>query len=315
MEKIAKVFIGVDVSKDSLDICIYPLGQFFKIANSEPEIKKFIKNLSVYDIEQIACEATGGYEKLLEQLLKKSSYNLWVVDPRRIKGFIAAMGCKSKNDKIDAQKIAEFASKNSPAYEAIIKNGNQDKLRALASRKGDLTGFLAAEKTRLKHPIHAFSVSSIKKMIKILKYEIVAINLEIRNLIQSDAVLQTKATRLESVPGIGKASAAILLSFVPELGKIKNREIAALVGLCPYDNESGRYKGKRFIRGGRIVPRNALYMCALTTIKYHLPLKKFYDRLIEAKKPFKVAIVAVMHKLIIIANAILKKQELCINYC
>jgi len=315
MEKIAKVFIGVDISKDSLDIYIHPLGQFFKITNSASEIKKFIKNLSVYDIEQIACEATGGYEQLLEQLLKKSSYSLWVVDPRRIKGFIAATGCKSKNDKIDARKIAEFASKNPPNYAAVAKSKNVDKLRALASRKNDLTKFLATEKTRLKHPVHAFCVSSIKKFMKTLKCEIVAIEIEIQNLIQSDTILQAKATRLESVPGIGKASAAVLLSFVPELGLIKNNEIAALVGLCPYANESGRYKGKRFIKGGRIVPRNALYMCALTTIKYHLPLKKFYDRLIEAKKPFKVAIVAVMHKLIIIANAILKKQELCMNYC
>ena len=116
---------------------------------------------------------------------------------------------------------------------------------------------------------------------------------------------------LASIPGIGFASAALLLSHVPELGNISNRKIAALIGVCPYDNESGRYKGKKSIRGGRVAPRNNLYMCALTTIKYNLILKSFYDRLIENKKPFKVAIVAVMHKLIVLANSLLKKGELC----
>ena len=120
-----------------------------------------------------------------------------------------------------------------------------------------------------------------------------------------------KSDLLVSIPGIGKATAALLISFVPELGKINNQQISALVGVCPYTRESGNYKGKRFIQAGRVVPRNALYMCALTTIKYHLPLKDFYNRLIANKKPFKVAIVAIMRKLIVIANSILKKGELC----
>jgi transposase len=252
---------------------------------------------------------------LLAQLLKKSSFNLWIVDPRRIKGFIVASGCKGKTDRIDSQKIAEFISKNSPNYTTINKSENVDKLRALASRKDDLTNILAAEKTRLKHPSHALCVSSIKKLAKTLKREIVLIERKIIKLIQSDESLNAKSTYLKSIPGIGQASAAVLLSFVPELGELSSKKVSALVGLCPYDNSSGKYQGKKFIRGGRMVPRNTLYMCALTTIKYHFPLKQFYDRLIEAKKPFKVAIVAVMHKLIIIANAILKERKLCINYC
>lgn len=291
------------------------MGKRFKIANEEAEIKKFVKELAAYGIAQIACESTGGYEKLLARLLKKGSYTLWIIDPRRIKGFIVASGCKSKTDKIDAQKIAEFASKNSPSYTAISTDETHDKLRALANRKNDLTKFLAVEKTRLKHPSHALCVSSIKKFIKTLQHAIAAIDLEINNLIQHDENLKTKSKYLESIPGIGQASAAVLLSFVPELGELSNKKISALVGLCPYDNESGNYKGKKFIRGGRMTPRNMLYMCALTTIKYHLPLKKFYDRLIADKKPFKVAIVAIMHKLIIIANALLKRKELCAPFC
>ena len=311
MTNVSKVYIGVDVSKNKLDIYIHPLGKFFKIANTEEEITKLIKELAKYDVAQVACEATGGYEKMLSQILKNNLYNIWIVDPRRIKGFIIASGCKTKTDKIDAQKIAEFATKNSRGYETFYKTKNEDKLLALVNRKGDLTKFLAAEKTRLKHPSHTLYLASIKKLIKTLESEIKIIDKQIQNLIQQDDDLNTKSKFLESIPGIGKASAATLLSFVPELGKLSNRKISALVGVCPYDNESGKYKGKKYIRGGRITPRNTLYMCALTTIKYNLIFKNFYDRLIANKKPFKVAIVAVMHKLIILANSLLKKGELC----
>lgn len=311
MQNISKVSIGVDVSKQHLDFYMYPIGKSFRIANSMNEIRKFIKELTNYETVDIVCEATGGYEKLLAQVLKEASYKLWIIDPRRIKGFIIAKGCKSKSDKIDAQKIAEFISQNFQDYEAVVKSENEEQLQALVNRKNDLVKFLIAEKSRLQHPSHAFQISSIKKFIKTLESAIKTIDKQISELIQHDKELNKKANILESIPGIGKASAAVLISFVPELGKISNSKISALIGVCPYENASGTYKGKKFIRGGRIIPRNMLYMCALTTIKYNLILKDFYNRLIANKKPFKVAIVAVMHKLIILANSLLKKGELC----
>lgn len=158
------------------------------------------------------------------------------------------------------------------------------------------------------------SLANIKKVIAFLEKEIKSIDLLVQELIRQDVDLSVKSTYLESIPGIGKTSAAVLLSFVPELGKLNNKQIAAITGLCPYDRSSGKHTGKKYIRGGRIVPRNALYMCALSTIKYYLPMKIFYNRLIANNKPFKVAMVAVMHKLIIIANTILKKGTLCHTY-
>lgn len=311
MINVSKTFIGVDVSKNNLDIYIYPIGKSFKIANSKVAIKKFIKELINYDIAQIACEATGGYEKLLAQSLKENSYDCWIIDPRRVKGFIIASGCKSKTDTIDAQKIAEFTAKHPKGYQTINKTENQEKIQALVNRKNDLIKFLAVEKTRLKHPSHTLCISSIKKFIKTLEEEIKIIDQQILGTLNSDSELRKKATLLESIPGIGKSTAALLLSFVPELGKVNNKQIASLIGVCPYENESGKYKGKKFIRGGRVAPRKMLYMCALTAVKYYPPLKNFYERLIENKKSFKVAIVAVMHKLIIIANSIIRKGELC----
>lgn len=311
MTNITKVHIGVDVSKNTLDIYILPQGLHHKIENSEEAIKAFFKMLNRNDIASVVCEATGGYEKTLNKALQKYDLNLWIVDPRRIKGFIISTGCKSKTDKIDAKKIAEFAAQNSCEYIAIQKSECHDKLRSLNDRKNDLTKFLAAEKARLKHPSHELSVSSIKRIIKVLNKEIKAIEKAMADLIKQDDILKNKSTLLESIQGIGAASAITLITSVPELGSLSNKKISSLVGLCPFDRQSGRYKGKSFIAGGRAMPRKMLYMCALTTIKYNFSLKAFYDRLIEKGKPFKVAIVAVMHKLIILANTILKKGEPC----
>lgn len=310
MTNLSKVYVGVDVSKDTLDVHIYPLGISSKIENNKVSINGLIKRMGQYEVIQVACEATGGYEKLLCQLLLKKNFNVWIVDPRRIKGFIVASGHKGKTDKIDAQKIAEFAAKNTKEYDSICKTESQENLQALVNRKNDLTQFLATEKTRLKHPAHQFSLVSINRFIEILKKEIKDIEKQINELIQSDDALHGQSKILVSIPGIGKSTAATLIAFMPELGKISNEQISALIGVCPYDRQSGKYAGKKYIMGGRSIPRKALYMCALTTIKYSLVLKSFYDRLIAKNKPFKVALVAVIHKLIIVANSLLKRNEL-----
>lgn len=311
MTNITKVHIGVDISKSTLDLYIHPKGLHYKINNSAESIKKFFKTLDRDDIANIVCEATGGYEKTLARTLEEYGLSLWIVDPRRIKGFITSTGCRGKTDKIDSKKIAEFAAQNNCEYIMVKKSVNHDRLRSLNDRKDDLTKFLAAEKARLKHPSHELSIPSIKRMIQVLNKEIKAIEQAMASLIKQDDTLKNKSLLLESIQGIGKASAITLLTSVPELGLLSNKKISALVGLCPFDRQSGKHKGKSFIAGGRAAPRKMLYMCALTTIRYNFVLKSFYDRLIERGKPFKVAIVAVMHKLIILANTILKRGELC----
>jgi transposase len=310
MTNITKSHLGVDVSKEFLDFYIHPTGAHYKVENSAKAIRAFLKTLNQDEIASIVCEATGGYEKTLAKVLEEHGLNLWIVDPRRIKGFIISTGCKSKTDKIDAKKIAEFAARNTRDYIPVKTTQNHDQLQALIDRKGDLTKFLVAEKSRFQQPSHELSKKSIEHMIKALEKEIKAIEKSIGKLIEADQILSKKADLLESIPGIGKASAAALLVSIPELGMLSNKKISALAGLCPFDRQSGKVKGRSFIRGGRGLCRTMLYMCALTTIKYNLIFKNFYDRLIE-KKPFKVAIVAVMHKLIILANTILKKGESC----
>lgn len=309
MENISKIYIGVDVSKEKLDIHIHPLGITSKIDNTNKEINKFIKILQKYNIGRIGCEATGGYEQLLQKLLKIKAYDLWVIDPRRIKGFKVAIGCKSKSDKVDAQNIAEFVAVNSPNYEIIHKTELQEKLQSIINRKHDLIKFLASEKARIRQPSHAFCQSSIEKFINIFTEEIDSLDQQIEVLLASEEELNLKADILASIPGIGKSTAALLVSFMPELGKLNKAKISALVGVCPYDNESGKYKGKKFVKGGRSIPRKALYMCALSAMRFELDLKKFYRRLREKNKPFKLALVAVMRKLIVLANSLLKKMK------
>jgi transposase len=312
MKTVTKIYCGVDVSKAYLDIYMCPNDKSLRIANSKEDIEKFaIEHLSQYDVKQITCEATGGYENILKSTLKKHNYTLWIVDPRRIKAFRIASGCKSKSDKIDAKKIAEFSVKNSPEYEITDKTENQMLLYSLNARKQDLKKMAAEEKTRLKHPVHQTCKTSIQKLLNILEGEIKILEQQIEAIVQQDQELNAKVQLLVSIPGIGFAAATILLSSLPELGQLNKKEIASLVGVCPYENSSGTFNGKRFIRGGRMVPRNVLYMCALTSVRHNLPLRNFYDRLRTSKKAFKVAITAVMRKLIIIANAVLKKGEPC----
>lgn len=309
MDNISKVFIGVDVSKDTLDIHINPIGKTYKIGNNQKEIKKFIRGLKEFAVDAIGCESTGGYEKLLKELLKDKLYDLWIIDPRRIKAHMVSRGYRNKTDKIDAKNIAEFVFINHQDYEVIHKTDEQEKLQALVNRKNDLIKIRATEKTRLKHPSHSFSHPNIIKFIKVLDLEIKTLERQIDKLIINSDELSMKVKRLVSIPGIGKFTAGLLASFIPELGKLSNRKISALIGLCPYENESGKYRGKKFIKGGRSIPRKALYMCALTTIKYKYGLKQFYDHLRSNNKPFKIAIVAVMRKLLTLANALLKKSE------
>ena len=308
---VSKIYVGVDVSKDNLDIYIEPLGKSFRIANTREAIEKFIKKLPANDGVHIGCESTGGYEKLFDKISSNHGINLWIIDPRRIKGFIISKNCKSKTDKIDALKIAQFVMENNEDYKQMKKTETEQKLLALVNRKEDLTLMVSAEKTRLNHPSHELSKKSITKMIKVLKKAIEAIELQIKNLIDADEDLKKKMALLVSIPGIGDATAALLLATVPELGTLENNEIASLVGLAPYTRESGNFKGKSFISAGRSMPRKALYMPALSAIRYYAPLKTFYGRLKSKHKPFKVALVAIMRKLIIIANVLLKKGEMC----
>jgi transposase len=309
MNTITKNFVGVDVSKSWLDVHIHPKKQTMRIDNTQAGIDKLLQIFPHNNITQIVCESSGGYENLLINICSNAGYKVWRVDPKRIKAFIASEGVKAKTDKIDAKMIALFASQKETSYTQSQRSDTDEKARALVRRKADLTEMAAIEKRRLKGPTGQFCKDQIEYLISIINEEIESLETEIHGLIAQNAELSAKNDILQSIPGIGKSTAAALIADMPELGTIDNKKIAALLGVVPYTKQSGTYKGCETIYGGRPAPRKALYMAALCATRYNEPMKFFYNRLREKGKKPKVAVVAVMNKLIVTINAMLRKNE------
>jgi transposase len=309
MLKITSFFVGVDVSKNTLDVCIYPNNESFKFANSVMGINALLKKLSYYSVvEQIVCESSGGYENLLLNLCADANYKVWQVDPKRIKAFIASQGIKAKTDKIDAKMIARFASLHKAEYVKYKRSDNNDKISALVKRRANLTEMAAIEKRRAKGPVGYYCKNSIENILNFIDQEINTVTTEINDLISQDKEMLERKKILESIPGIGATTATALIADMPELGRIENKQAAALLGVVPYTRQSGTYQGIETINGGRSAPRKALYMAALTATRCNPVMKTFYNRLRSAGKKPKVAVVAVMNKLIVTSNAMLKNK-------
>jgi transposase len=303
---ISKNYVGVDVSKDFLDIYIHPSGESYRISNTKKEIGKLFKKLKTYNIEQIVCESSGGYEFLLLEIARKNSSKVWQVEPKRIRAFIVSEGIKAKTDKIDARMIALFASKKEPAYSPIEQSKEEAELKALSMRRADLQQIIVMEKNRLKHPQQEYSKESISKHIDFMELEVEEIDKKAEQIITSNKTLNTNKVILESIPGVGKVTALALLSCMPEIGKIENNQIASLLGVAPFDNQSGQFKGKSSIRGGRRHVRKVVYMASISAVRFNPPIKELYERLRNKGKPTKVASVASMRKLVTIANTMVK---------
>jgi len=308
MEKITNFFVGVDVSKNWLDVHIHPKNESLQFDNSDIGIEKLLKVLSKHTIEQIVCESSGGYENLLLKLCCDAGYKIWQIDPKRIKAFIASQGVKAKTDKIDAKMIARFASQQQSEYSKYKRSDDNEKVRALVRRRADLTEMAAMEKKRLKGPSGYYCRERIESLLAVINKDIESLGIEIKNLIEQNEEMKERKEILESIPGIGATTAAALIADMPELGKLENKQAAALLGVVPYTKQSGMYKGIEVISGGRPAPRCALYMAALAASRYNPTMKIFYNRLRTAGKKPKVAIVAVMNKLIVTSNAMLKKK-------
>ena len=309
MENITKTYVGVDISKDKFDVYLHPIGKVFSFANSKYGVEELISYLSTYTVAQIVCESTGGYENLMLKMLRSFGFKVWQVEPNRIKSFIRSKGKKVKTDVIDAHMIALFSAQEVQEHGYIEYGKNHELLRDLVKRKKDLVEMIVSEKQRLRHPSRVFCKFEIQAHIDFMNKQITEIEIAIEDIIDKDDDLNKKVAIIESVPGIGKATAAMLVAEMPELGNIENKKASALIGVAPYTQQSGQYKGKSFISGGRAIVRSALYMAALVASRFNPALKEFYRRLCDiGKKPPKVALVAVMRKLITILNVMVKKQ-------
>jgi transposase len=252
-------------------------------------------------------EATGGYEKPLAHFLQGQGVAVSIVNAKRVRDYAKALGLLAKNDVIDAKVIRMFADAVNPKLLPTVSDAQQA-LDAQVHRRDQLVKQRAMEKQHLETVGNKEAIRSIKRTIAFLDKEIARIEKTIKALIKTDPTLTEKVDRLSGVKGIGDITALTLIADLPELGQLTNKEISALVGVAPFCRDSGAQKGKRTIWGGRIQVRSILYMAALSAVQYNPPLKAFYDRLLVKGKTKKVALVACMRKLLIVANSMLRNN-------
>lgn len=301
-------FIGIDVSKASLDVYLRPEGKIWSVAYNDQEVKSLANQLSALTPSLIVIEATGGLEIPLVSILAAAQLPVVVSNPRQIRDFAKATGKLAKTDKIDAEVIAHFADAIRPKFRPL-KDEQTQELTDLLTRRGQLVDMLTAEKNRLKQASKSVN-KDIARHIKWLEERIEDFGDDLKKLIKASPIWQEKDKIIQSVPGVGPIMSLALLSGLPELGTIDRGQVASLVGVAPFNRDSGKYKGKRAIWGGRASVRSVLYMCALTAIRCNPTIKSFYARLIKAGKLPKVAITACMRKLLVILNSMVKNQTI-----
>lgn len=300
--------VGIDIAKVSFDAALGVGAQARTFSNDEAGYEALITALSGHSVELIVMEATGGYERDLACVLQAAGFAVAVVNPRQARDFARAMGYLAKTDRIDAQVLAALAQvlARSPDRDKFVKplpTAEQQVLQALVARRRQLVTMLVAERNRLSVS-HKAARASIKALIKAINSQLNTVEGEMAaHINRHHAGL---ARQLESAKGIGPTTATTLIADVPELGTLNRREIAALVGLAPFNRDSGKMRGRRSIFGGRAEVRRTLYMAALTAIRFNPVIKRFYNRLVEAGKPKKVAIIASMRKLLTILNAMVR---------
>lgn len=302
-----KSYVGLDISKSTIDVHILPSNKYMHFNNDIKDIKKLIRKIKLLPNPLVIMEATGGYEREASQSIAKQGIATSVVNPRHIRNFAKALGKLAKTDKIDALIIAQYAAKIEPNPNVSCDQEQQD-LQSINTRRRQLVNMLTMEKNRLDKSDGDIK-KSIKKIIKALEKELAEVDKIQQEKIKNNESYKKKSDLLQSVKGIGEQVASCLMAELPELGQLTSREITALVGLAPFNCDSGKYRGKRAIWGGRANIRASLYMATITGVRFNKRLKEQYERLRSAGKPKKVARVAVMRKLLIIANAMIKKGE------
>jgi len=305
MDGANQVWIGIDVAKATLDLHLLPSGQAHSLPNTSPghtQLKKLLPDPSGC---LIVLEATGGYEREVVADLIDAGYRVAVINPKRARDFARALGLVAKTDRIDARVLALFAQKIQPAPSQKTPE-KQAEIQQLVARRRQLIDLRTQESNRWEITKAKIARKSIQAVLNTLERQIHDIEGAIEALIESDDDWRHKAQLVQSVPGLGGVTATTVVADVPELGKLNRQEISALVGLAPYNRDSGQLKGKRSIGGGRKSVRSVLYMAALAARRCNPVIKAFADRLALHGKPFKVVLTACMRKLLIILNSILK---------
>lgn len=301
------IYVGIDVSKETLDVALGVGGRVFQTGNDDRAHRKLSKQLGKSDVELVVLEASGGYERPLVAELAVAGLPVAVVNPRQVRDFARAMGKLAKTDALDAHVLAEFGERVRPEPRAMPDEQTLQ-LAALSTRRRQIVNMLTAEGNRLKQSPAAVR-GHIEEHVAWLRSQLDDIDREIGESLRSSPVWREKEDLLRSIPGVGRVVAVALLTDLPELGQLSRKQIAALVGVAPMNRDSGKMRGRREICGGRARLRAVLYMGTLVAVRYNPQLRLFYQRLVAAGKRKKVALVASMRKLLTILNAMVRDQR------
>ena len=303
----SEAYVGVDVSKSSLDLNVLPGGQTQKFSNDDRGVTQLVKFLRKIDPTLIVFESTGGLEMLAVSRLVERQLPVVITNPRQVRDFAKATGKLAKTDAIDAGTIARFARDIRPEIRPF-KDEQTQALTAINTRRRQIVNMLVTEKNRL-HTALKPNRKSIEDHIGWLQKALSDINYDIDQMIKQSPIWCENDKILQSFKGVGPVTSATLLCALPELGSLDRKKIAALVGVAPLNCDSGKYRGRRRIMGGRAEVRRSLYMAAVAALRYNPTIKSFYDRLIDAGKPPKLALTACMRKILVILNAMMKNRS------
>ena len=302
-----KVSVGIDVSKNTLEIAVHESGDTWSSPNDGSGCAALAAKLKQLKVTSIVLEATGGYEMLVSATLSAAGLPVIVVNPRQVRDFAKATGQLAKTDHLDCRVLAHFAAVINPPVRPL-KSEETQHLEALLARRRQIVEMLVAEKNRLANNHDRAVVKDLQEHIAWLQRRLKSTDDELQRVLKNSPVWRERDQLLRSVPGVGPVLSLTLLAQLPELGNLNRREIAKLVGVAPFNWDSGQWRGSRHIWGGRAAVRGPLFMATLCAIRINPTINSFYRRLLTAGKAPKVAIIACMRKLLTILNVIIKTQ-------
>jgi transposase len=302
-----EVHVGIDVSNRTLDVCLLLQGESFVLTNDQEGVDQLLSHLEGVSPELVVLEATGRFERLAATSIASAGIAVAVVNPRQARDFAKAIGQLAKTDKIDAFVLARLARAVEPSP-SVLPDAEARLLQAILARRRQLLSMLTAENNRLQMACEGALAKRIRAHMKWLEKEISRTDSDLEEAIGASASFKENESLLRSVPGVGPVLARTVLAELPELGKLTHKRLCALVGVAPFNRDSGQRRGKQEVWGGRASVRAALYMGALVATRHNPTIKGFYKRLVAAGKPKKVALVACMRKLLSILNALMRDR-------
>jgi transposase len=304
----SQIFVGLDVSKQRLDVAVRPTNRHFVISNTDHDITQLVKRLTALTPQLIVLEASGGYEFPVTAALAEAHLPVAMVNPQAVRQFAGATGKLAKTDKIDAQVLAHFAEVLRPEPRPLPDQAHQA-LKATLQRRQQVVTMIGQEKNRLEKTHLPAVRQDIQAHLVWLEQRLTALDRDLDDQIRQSPLWRHRDRLYQSIPGVGPVVSRAVIAQLQEAGRLPGKKAVALAGLAPYNRDSGRFQGKRMIRGGRSYLRRMLYMAAVVASRYNPVIRAFYQRLVAAGKPKKLALTACMRKLVLIMNAMAKNNQ------